>query len=498
MSHNGACADLTFPGAMSDNKGDRRSSPEDRLNLFAAMDLSACALSAYVGISNLSYYLRERSVRARLHFSLLCFSVALYDAMAAMVYSTASPWPLPPWQRLEFFASVAIAIEVVHFTYGILGRKLDLPGKVILGAFAACFIAGLALGGYVVDEGRPMERTVRFLGASATYFEREPGPVWSAQLAVQIPGMCYLYFLAIRDFARRRDLALLPLLVGFLAFFASIFVDILTATGSLRIMYTAEYSFLVLIFIMDQLLLERFVAARREAETLSRSLGDMVSERTEEIRKLADELIKANEELKEKNASLTELAERDGMTELLNHAAFHRRFSELFNLSRRHAIPITVMIIDIDHFKSINDRFGHQAGDAVIRRFAETLRAGSRSYDIKGRYSGGITPSALRNYDIAGRYGGDEFAIALPYCGVGESKIVAERICSMIRALRFEGYPELRVGASIGCAVLADASRASDELRAIRLADRALYAAKEGGRDGYVIRTPDDDIEILE
>jgi GGDEF domain-containing protein len=468
------------------------------LNLFTAMDLSACALSAYVGISNLSYFLRDRAEKARLHFSLLCFSVALYAAMAAMVYATASPWPLPPWQELQFFASVAIAFEVVHFTYRILSRKLDVPGKVILGAFAACFVAGLALGRYVIDEGRPMERTVRLLDAAATYFEREPGPIWNVQLIAQIPGMCYLYFLAIRDFARRRDLTLLPLLIGFLAFFASVFVDILTATGSLGIMYTAEYAFLALIFIMDQLLLERFVAARREAESLSRHLGEMVGERTEEIRKLADELIKANEGLKEKNASLTELAERDSMTELLNHAAFHRRFSELFNLSRRHAIPITVMIIDIDHFKSINDRFGHQAGDAVIRRFAETLRAGSRNYDIKGRYALERTPSALRNYDIAGRYGGDEFAIALPYCGANEAKIVAERICSMIRALAFDGYPELRVGASIGCAVLADASRASDELRAIRLADRALYEAKEGGRDRYVLRTPDEDIEVLE
>jgi GGDEF domain-containing protein len=68
----------------------------------------------------------------------------------------------------------------------------------------------------------------------------------------------------------------------------------------------------------------------------------------------------------------------------------------------------------------------------------------------------------------------------------------------MIRSLGFAGFPDLKVSASLGCAVLADVSRASDELRAIRLADQALYAAKERGRDGYAIRTPDDDIEILE
>jgi len=463
------------------------------------MDMAACVLSAYVGINNLSYFLRDRAGKERLHFSLLCFSVALYDATSALVYATAESWPVPPWQRLQFFASVAIAFEVVHFTYRMLSKRIDAPGMIILGAFAAAFAAGIAFGGYVIDEDRLMERSVRFLGASATYFEREPGIIWTAQLVAQVPGMLYLCFLVIRGFAKGKDRSLIPLLACFMLFFASIAVDILTATGNLAMMYATEYAFLALIFTMDQLLLKRFVAARREAESVNRNLGRLVHERTKEIRKLADELMKANAELKDKNDSLTELAERDSMTELLNHAAFHRRLSELFNLSKRHSIPVCVMIIDIDRFKSINDRFGHQAGDEVIRRFADTLKSGSRNYDIKGRYSAGEgSPTALRNYDIAGRYGGDEFAIALPYCGLDEAKIVSERICAMTRALAFDLYPELRVSASVGCAVLADPSRAIDELRAVRLADRALYAAKEGGRDGYVIKTPDDDLEVLE
>lgn len=472
---------------------------EEVLNLFSAMDLAACALSAYVGISNFSYFLRDRTGKDRLHFSLLCLSVALYDAVGALLYASGTQASSLPWERLHFFLSAAIAVEVVHFTYRILSRDLDLPGRLLLGAFAACLVAGLALMRYIVDEQRPVERTIRAFGAWATYFEHESGPVWNAQFLAQAFGICYISFLIIRDFATRKSRDISPLLAAFLAFFASIIVDILTASGVLGLMYTAEYSFLILIFAMDQLLQKRFIRARREVESMNRNLGEMVRERTIEIRKLADELIEANRELTAKNASLTELAERDSMTELLNHAAFHRRFSELFNLSRRHSIPVCVMIIDIDHFKSINDRFGHQAGDAVIKKFADTLRASSRNYDIKGRYeTDGDPAAALRNYDIAGRYGGDEFAIVLPYCGESETKIVAERICSMVRALAFEQYPDLKVSASIGCAVLTDASRAADELRAIKLADRALYSAKERGRNNYVIRTPDDDIEVLE
>jgi GGDEF domain-containing protein len=470
------------------------------LNLFSTMDLAVCALSAYVGIKNFLYFLRMRAERERLHFSLLCLSIALYDAASALLYASSAPSSGTPWNELQFFFSILIALEVVNFSYCILARKGDWPRKMLIGAFAACFAAGLFLGRDILDPGQSSGKTIRAFGAWATYYERKPGIVWNALLLSQILAMCYLYALLFREFIKRKRKDLLPILIGFLAFFSSIGLDILTASNVLDIPYTSEYAFLILIIAMDDLLQRRFIGALREVEALNRGLGEKVRERTQEIQELVDELTAANVELKEKNSILTELAERDSMTELLNHAAFHRRFSELFNLSKRHAIPICVMIIDIDHFKSVNDRFGHQAGDTVIRAFADTLKAGSRNYDIKSRYheEGDKAPAALRNYDVAGRYGGDEFAIALPYCGESEAKIVAERILSMIRDLAFAQYPELKVSASIGCAVMTAVSRAADEFRAIKLADRALYAAKERGRNNYVLSSPEDDIEVLE
>jgi len=470
------------------------------LNLFSVMDLAVCALSAYVGVNNFLYFLRMRTERQRLHFSLLCLSIALYDADSALLYASSAPSSGAPWNELQFFFTIPIALEVVNFSYCILARKSDWPRKILIGAFAACFAAGLFLGRDILDPRQALGKTIRAFGAWATYYERKPGIIWNALMLSQLLGMCYLYGLLFREFVKGKRKDLLPILIGFLAFFTSIGLDILTASNLLDIPYTAEYAFLILIIAMDDLLLRRFIGALREVEALNRGLGEKVRERTLEIQKLVDELTASNVELKEKNSILTELAERDGMTALLNHAAFHRRFSELFNLSKRHAIPISVMIIDIDHFKSVNDRFGHQAGDAVIRRFADTLKAGSRNYDIRSRYheEGDESPAALRNYDVAGRYGGDEFAIALPYCGESEARIVAERICSMIRALVFDQYPDLKVSASIGCAALADASRVVDEMMAIKLADRALYAAKERGRNNFVISAPEDDIEVLE
>jgi GGDEF domain-containing protein len=471
----------------------------DDLNLFSSLDLVLCALSAYVGANNLNYFLRIRSEKERLHFSLACISTALYAAAAAGLYASDDAGTSVVWQRLQFFFSTALVIEFLNFTYCLLGRKSDVPHKIFAGISILCIGSGILFGGYILDERRPLTRVVRMLGASAEYVEHTPGPVWNVLLLVELIGMGYLYILLIREYRRGRSRALLPLLLGFLAFFASVIVDILTASDLITSVYTAEYAFFLLILVMDNLLLQRFIRALRDVEDLNLNLGEKVRERTSEIQDLADELKSANAELKVKNEELTVLAERDGMTELLNHEAFHRRFSELFNLARRHSIPVTVMLMDIDRFKSINDRFGHQAGDEVIRKFAETLKSGSRNYDLKARYKDGEEPahSALRNYDLAGRYGGDEFAIALPYCGALEARIVADRICAMVRGLRFEEYPELKVSASIGCAVLADPSLSGDEPRVIRLADRALYEAKERGRDNAVIRSFGDEIEEL-
>jgi GGDEF domain-containing protein len=460
------------------------------VNLYSSLDLALGLLSAYVGSIHLVYYIRLKADRERLHFALLCFSIALYDGAGALLYTVASPDSTAPWQRLQFFFSALIAMQFVNFAYCLLQRRRDAAKVAFLAIPVACVAVGLALSGYILDPGPPMERAIVAFGGAAEYYERRPGIVWNLMFVSEFLGMCYLCGLLLASYFKERKRDLLPLLLGFLAFFVSVVLDILTASGVFLIVYTAEYAFLLLIVVMDNLLLKRFIGLFNEVADLNRGLGEKVEERTQEIRKLADELLAANEELQEKNQVLTETAERDGMTALLNHAAFHQRLAELFNLSRRHRIPLAVLLLDIDYFKTINDSFGHPAGDEVIRRFADTLKAGSRSYDLKARYGEEeqqIHP-ALRNYDIAGRYGGDEFSVALPYCGPDEATIVAERICRMIRELEVAECPGMRFSASVGCSVLRDASAAESELQMIKLADHALYEAKAAGRDRAVIR----------
>ncbi len=161
---------------------------------------------------------------------------------------------------------------------------------------------------------------------------------------------------------------------------------------------------------------------------------------------------------------LENAARIDGLTGLWNRAYFNERLeAELANATRKH-LPISLVMSDLDHFKKLNDGFGHPAGDAVLQVFAQVLR------------------SELRAYDIACRYGGEEFALILPGATQEEASSVCERVRAVIAEKTWRKYPEMKVTGSFGvtsCGLggLMDASSW------IEAADRALYAAKSGGRN---------------
>jgi len=165
-------------------------------------------------------------------------------------------------------------------------------------------------------------------------------------------------------------------------------------------------------------------------------------------------------EAEARRASMT-----DSLTGLHNRRFLHQRLEEEMARSRRHASPLACVMIDLDHFKSINDAHGHAAGDAVLRDTATILRR------------------HIRKSDIAVRYGGEEFMIVLFSNNLDGARLVAERIRSDVEAYGFSqnGVP-LRVTISVGISNYPDETIASaDEL--MRRADAALYHAKEAGRN---------------
>jgi diguanylate cyclase (GGDEF)-like protein len=151
----------------------------------------------------------------------------------------------------------------------------------------------------------------------------------------------------------------------------------------------------------------------------------------------------------------------DGLTGLLNRRAMEETLPGQMQRSRRTGEPFVVLMLDLDHFKAINDKHGHPAGDEVLRGVAEVLQ------------------EALRLHDVPGRYGGEEFGVLLPGSDAAAAEAIAERIRRKVEWASFAG--ELKVTASVGCAAL----DANDVFPAavVARADRALYAAKAAGRN---------------
>jgi diguanylate cyclase (GGDEF)-like protein/PAS domain S-box-containing protein len=189
-----------------------------------------------------------------------------------------------------------------------------------------------------------------------------------------------------------------------------------------------------------------------------------------------EELARANQRLEDANRQLLRFARQDHLTELPNRRWFGEVFAAEVEHARRHGRPLSVAMVDIDHFKQYNDRYGHLAGDACLRRVADALRR-----------------SMLRAGDLASRYGGEEFALVLPDTTAEDALVVARRVIAGVEALGVEhlSSPWGRVTASAGIATLRlepqvdPTPAAADRLGAQLLgyADQALYRAKRSGRN---------------
>jgi diguanylate cyclase (GGDEF)-like protein len=175
----------------------------------------------------------------------------------------------------------------------------------------------------------------------------------------------------------------------------------------------------------------------------------------------------ANGELEAANRLLIDLAQRDSLTGLANRRAFDMALEAAWKRGLREATPVGVLIIDLDHFKQFNDRYGHLEGDACLMRVARLLAA-----------------IQLRPYDLAARLGGEEFAVLLPDSDVPGAIAVGERIRAALHdmMLLHEGSPHGIVTASIGAASMVPLALSEPRVL-LAAADRALYAAKAAGRD---------------
>lgn len=155
----------------------------------------------------------------------------------------------------------------------------------------------------------------------------------------------------------------------------------------------------------------------------------------------------------------------DGLTDLWNHTHFRHLLDREFARTRRYGGTMSLLMLDLDHFKAVNDTYGHEAGNHVLRLTARHLA------------------SAVRDTDFVARYGGEEFAVICPETGLEEAAQLAERLRDgLSRDVRLYNAPELMLCASVGVASTAD-PRVDSVSNLIDLCDQALYQSKRGGRN---------------
>jgi len=204
------------------------------------------------------------------------------------------------------------------------------------------------------------------------------------------------------------------------------------------------------------------VSGRDEVAELTASFNVMA----QRVRESHGELAQANEELRAANRVLETLSITDGLTGLYNHRHFYETLAREVQRSEREDSPLSLLLLDIDHFKQYNDRYGHTEGDAALRLFARHVLG------------------AVRSSDIAFRYGGEELAVLLPACTAEQAFEVGEKARAAVEAAgRRAGHHP--VTTSVGVATFPDHGTTTEDI--VRQADAALYDAKGRGRNRVVV-----------
>ncbi|MBC7925761.1 MAG: diguanylate cyclase, partial [Bryobacteraceae bacterium] len=178
-------------------------------------------------------------------------------------------------------------------------------------------------------------------------------------------------------------------------------------------------------------------------------------------------IVELQEQLVTTREAMREQATRDYLTQVWNRSAIVENLRRELARSRRDGTPVGVIVGDLDHFKSINDTWGHGIGDVALKECASRMK------------------SALRPYDFVGRYGGEEFLLVLPGANLSDAAWLADRVRLSIRSepLRVEGTL-ISMSCSFGCTSTSGGEATEENL--IRIADEALYSAKRSGRDRVV------------
>lgn len=205
-------------------------------------------------------------------------------------------------------------------------------------------------------------------------------------------------------------------------------------------------------------------------EAISEQAKEILTLRNLEVTQIATELHRTTQRLESRARELEEASRRDGLTGVYSRAYLDQNLSKEFDQAKGHGRPISIAFVDLDQFKTVNDTYGHQAGDEVLENVARLLISNTRMGDI------------------VARYGGEEFVIVLPGTGAAGAKVIAERLVKAFRISRHDigSGLALAVTVSIGLVTQGENHEFDSADAFLRAADDALYSAKHNGRNRFL------------
>ena len=233
--------------------------------------------------------------------------------------------------------------------------------------------------------------------------------------------------------------------------------------------YALHYGSAAEVILLSLALADRMALLKQEKEALQTEhlleLEERVKERTTAFKKASEVAEEKAAQLMQANKELKELSTRDGLTGLLNHQTFFEQLKHAIDDARRYEYYLSVLLLDIDNFKKINDSFGHLTGNEVLQEVASIIN------------------QETRDSDIAGRFGGEEFVVVLSRATMTEALEKAEKIRNKIENLAVDGMDELTCTVSIGVTTLDWHLKEIDHNDVLKYADNAMYEAKQKGKN---------------
>jgi diguanylate cyclase (GGDEF)-like protein len=255
---------------------------------------------------------------------------------------------------------------------------------------------------------------------------------------------------------------------GFFLFFGVV-NDVIAAQSSSYNIFVAEYTLFLFLFAQTQFHSLRFVSALDTAEHLTDNLQHEVAEKTKELSIRNLELEDKADYLKIQHDQIKELSETDHLTGLYNRLTFDSHLDLKFSQAIEQSERLSLVMLDIDNFKTINDTYGHQVGDECLKAVAEYLRQAN-----------------LRKADFVARYGGEEMAIVLTNTDIKGAEEISQRICDGLSQIQLHADAgTIVLTASFGIAELVY-NQVENITQLIKLADDALYKAKALGKNQVV------------